>query len=388
MMHLVRRFEVLDVWRGLGALVVMVFHLDGHTNWSLHGAAFLINIQLLLDFFFVLSGFVVTAAYEDKLASGYGVGPYALRRLMRIYPLHLATLAALIVYFALRAAASPEGFDVHNVFDGWRYSAHAVVTNALLLHGVGLEPHFTWNYPSWSISAEVYTYLIFALVWAFTKGASRWVALAMFVLGLGLMTQYGFNLTIMALVRCVVGFAAGMLVRHLFVAAEGALARTPAAAAHAAELVVLGVWFWLLLGEERPYWLAAPFFSVAVFVFAWQRGFVSQLVRTPALRALGDQSYSIYMLHAVVILFVTDAVAALETSLGTTLTVPGPNGRLMGTETWIGDLTVLALLAVVVALSALTFRYIERPGRAWGQKLSDQWRRTGEFPLSLGGRAG
>ena len=157
-----RRFEALDSWRGLCALLVVVFHLNQDIHWSLLDAQFVHRFDRFVDFFFVLSGFVIASSYERRLGQGYGIVAFALRRFGRIYPLHLVTLAAMLAFALLRRPLVEGRFDQSLVFNGGIFDASAIFTNLTMLHGVGFENHLTWNYPSWSISAEFYTYLLFA----------------------------------------------------------------------------------------------------------------------------------------------------------------------------------------------------------------------------------
>src|SRR6266576_119115 len=90
------RFVVLDSWRGIAACLVALFHLEAYSHLvysHLHGVPFLGNSWLFVDFFFVLSGFVIAANYQQRLLDGFGVGRFLLLRLGRLYPLHFAVLA-------------------------------------------------------------------------------------------------------------------------------------------------------------------------------------------------------------------------------------------------------------------------------------------------------
>src|SRR2546428_12039863 len=84
-------------WRGIAACLVALFHLEAYSHLvysHLHGVPFLRNSWLFVDFFFVLSGFVIAANYQQRLLDGFGVGRFLLLRLGRLYPLHFAILAA------------------------------------------------------------------------------------------------------------------------------------------------------------------------------------------------------------------------------------------------------------------------------------------------------
>jgi peptidoglycan/LPS O-acetylase OafA/YrhL len=78
------RFHTLDGMRGIAAIVVMFIHclhLDGnYPGW-------LQNAFIAVDFFFILSGFVVYHAYAEKLKQGMQFRDYVARRVGRLYPL-------------------------------------------------------------------------------------------------------------------------------------------------------------------------------------------------------------------------------------------------------------------------------------------------------------
>lgn len=90
-----QRFQVLDGYRGIAAFAVLLFHIIPT------GAAQLAqNGSLAVDFFFMLSGFVLAAAYEDRLAGSLSVAGFMRIRLARLYPLVLLGAAIGAVCFA------------------------------------------------------------------------------------------------------------------------------------------------------------------------------------------------------------------------------------------------------------------------------------------------
>ena len=86
------RFVALDSWRGLAALGVAAYHLEG--GGILFDGPPITNMNSFVDFFFVLSGFVLAAAYGERLVQRFPIGRYMLLRLGRVYPLHLVMVLA------------------------------------------------------------------------------------------------------------------------------------------------------------------------------------------------------------------------------------------------------------------------------------------------------
>ena len=89
------RFEVLDSLRGVCALSVALFHLM--SSGYLVNNEFTKGSWLFVDFFFVLSGFVIAASYQERLERGYSVWRFMALRLGRVYPLHFAVLLVFAV---------------------------------------------------------------------------------------------------------------------------------------------------------------------------------------------------------------------------------------------------------------------------------------------------
>ena len=88
------RLDHLDGIRGVAAFCVMM----GHIRWPSALATLppFHTISLWVDFFFVLSGFVIAHVYLDRLAGGMPVLAFMGRRFARLYPLHLLMLLAFV----------------------------------------------------------------------------------------------------------------------------------------------------------------------------------------------------------------------------------------------------------------------------------------------------
>ena len=81
-------YDILDGLRGIAALLVIVYHVFECFDWTPvpHG-------YLAVDFFFVLSGFVIGYAYDSRWNEGLTVGQFFKRRLIRLHPAGASTTA-------------------------------------------------------------------------------------------------------------------------------------------------------------------------------------------------------------------------------------------------------------------------------------------------------
>src|SRR6202030_1461808 len=80
-----QRYVSLDALRGVAALMVALMHAS--IRWQPKMAP---SAHLAVDFFFILSGFVVAEAYDARLKSSMTFGEFALARVMRLWPMIVA----------------------------------------------------------------------------------------------------------------------------------------------------------------------------------------------------------------------------------------------------------------------------------------------------------
>jgi peptidoglycan/LPS O-acetylase OafA/YrhL len=365
------RFESLDGWRGLCAVAVAMFHLEAYSHF--YAWSFLRNSYLFVDFFFVLSGFVITATYRTKLLSDFSVWHFMLLRWGRLYPLHICILMAFIgielarVWFsgALGGAAGDKFVGAHSV--------GAILTNMLLIQSLHVHGMLTWNLPSWSISVEFYTYLVFAIALIVLARRIYILIAAIVLVGSALLlylvhginTDYEFGF-----IRCLVGFFMGIACYdiYLFVRLRRLSDTKSLALMTAVEVcnVTLVVVFICWFGQD---WVsvAAPFvFGVTVIIFSLEGGAVSEALKLPPFNFLGRLSYSIYMVHALMLIIMGYAVRAAEREWHVVLLRDG----YFGATQWEGDLAYVVLIILVIGASCFTFRSIEEPGRTMSRKLA------------------
>ncbi len=143
----------MDGLRGVAALAVVILH-----SWR--SSAMMINCQLAVDLFFMLSGFVIAWSYDDRLREGMPVHAFLLRRWIRLYPLILiAALGGILIAL------------IHNQTDPARaYPIGALATSGALslfampyLGPYMSEKAFTFDIPLWSMFFEIAANLVYVL---------------------------------------------------------------------------------------------------------------------------------------------------------------------------------------------------------------------------------
>src|SRR5690349_3008211 len=86
-----KRFEVLDVLRGVAVSMVVLFHMSAFSDTPLINNHLVGNSDLFIDFFFVISGFIISHNYRH-ISSLEKLQQFLKRRWLRMYPLHLTLL--------------------------------------------------------------------------------------------------------------------------------------------------------------------------------------------------------------------------------------------------------------------------------------------------------
>ena len=157
------RYEILDGLRGVAALMVVVFHL--FETYSKGPAYQIVNHgYLAVDFFFVLSGFVVGYAYDDRWdrMSTWG---FFKRRLTRLHPMVIAGTVVGAALFFFSGPAFPKTQEV----EAWKFILCLVMGlfiipcgNRLDIRGWGELNSF--NGPQWTLTLEYIGNILYAFI--------------------------------------------------------------------------------------------------------------------------------------------------------------------------------------------------------------------------------
>lgn len=384
--------------------MVVIYHFSFLVNAEMLHNRLLSNAYLFVDFFFVLSGFVVCHAYRNRLASGRQFGGFLLRRIGRLWPLHLAILFGLMVAMTVINVGGlyPDSFTIET--DRGNYSLHALVLNALLLNSMGFYGT-SWNGPAWSIGAEFYTYVLFAIV---TLIAGRRLLPAALIISLTAMVgillfapsfmnstaDYGF-------IRCIAGFFMGVVAYHAhdWLRDKRGLRdkKLPLATLSEIGVILLAGLFIASAGqgpdEVGAFSVLAPVaFSLAILVFAREQGMLSKALQVRPLRALGGWSYSIYLIHMPLLILLGYGIWLYGSFAGVPVRfdvmVDGHLKRLYDLGNPVATYAMLAgFIGVVIALAAGTYALIEVPWRDWFTRLARNYETRGRTFALLRPRA-
>ncbi|NKE44029.1 acyltransferase [Roseomonas frigidaquae] len=336
--------------RGIAAWFVVVFHfreaLPAATpGWVQLAAA---HGYLAVDLFFMMSGFVIALNYARQFEGGAdarGLLTFYGFRLARIYPLHLFMLLAYLSVPAALVLFSRSGLPEAG-FDPEYY-----VASLLLIQNWGMFDELRWNIPAWSISTEWFAYLVFPLLVLAITRRLRTAGATLALLGgllllLGGVTWWqggglGSDIPRFGLLRCVIEFGIGMCIHRVCALRGGAPAAGPAFALGA--LLCLGS-----VAFVADYLLAPLGFVLLIFHLLDGRNGLARLLENRGLEWLGLVSYSTYLSHYLIKVWVKFLLEGRGF----------PEG-----------LPLLAYLLATLAASALLFHLVEKPGQRWGRAL-------------------
>lgn len=158
------RYEILDGLRGVASLIVVAFHLFETYSPGPKGQI-LNHGYLAVDFFFVLSGFVIGYAYDDRW-NRMTTWDFFKRRLVRLHPMVImGTLIGVVFYYF----GDSEGFPVLIQTPWWKVLLVMLLACLMIPVGTGLDIR-GWgetnplNGPNWSLTWEYVANILYALV--------------------------------------------------------------------------------------------------------------------------------------------------------------------------------------------------------------------------------
>lgn len=372
MNHSLTYLTTLTPLRGIAALLVVIFHSSLYvmpmTDPAITG---LINEGWLwVDFFFILSGFVLSHVYGHYFETSVTTSrfmSYVGARFARIYPLHLFALVCItIAAIFIRQEASQIDPVLQPMFSYWGFPA-----SLLLIQSMHIFPIAPLNGPAWSLSTEWWVYMLFPLfvgplrrLPVFGKVLS-WLGVAAFYYFLmyyiapryGLTRQITLNLVAdWGFFRCAAGFGLGML---LYDAYQNNWSR---------KITGNGLFFTLAFGlillamhTHMHSLLIIALFLPVILSAAYQTGWVKQVFSIRPLQRLGDWSFSIYMVHVPIIYLFYIPWLRKKPDLLAHYSPTGPANP----DYTEGQIFCIMLICITLVVATLTYNFIEVPARRY-----------------------
>ncbi|MCI5705841.1 MAG: acyltransferase, partial [Odoribacter sp.] len=306
-------YQLLDGLRGVAALMVMWYHIfEGFATSPIdqnfnHG-------YLAVDFFFMLSGFVVSYAYDDRWKSSLTLKGFLKRRLIRLQPMVVMGVFLGAITFIIQGQKQWDGTPVT-----LSMLFLALLLNLFLIPAIpGSRPEvrgngemYPLNGPNWSLFFEYIGNILYALF--IRKMSTRWLATLTCISGLGLTlfalcNLYGFGHLGVGwslsdynfpggMLRLLFSFCAGLLISRIFkpIAVRGAF--------WICSLLIILLLSIPYIGNENTLWTNGLYDSVCILIIfpllLWigASGKATDNKTARVCKFLGDISYPVYVVH-------------------------------------------------------------------------------------------
>ena len=372
--------------RAFPPLMVVMFHFsEGHHYSGFRPLDFLATRGYLwVEFFFVLSGFILTYAYWPRVKDLFtraGYLAFLRARLIRLYPLHLfMLLVLLLIVVGLRALAAHGGYL--SIFDTKYHqdvSAKGFWLSLFLVHAWNSMGSLTWNGVSWFVSVEFALCLLFPVLLWLAEGR-LWRGFALIAAGLaGLLallvtSKHGLDITFHnGVLRGVSDFSVGVGLAVLFRRVKPR-DRLPEWMHSLLQILLLSLLAYVVMNTgwshtRMDIFTVLPLMAL-VFALAFDRGIVARLLQMRLPQILGEWSYAVYLGQTACLL----AIRFFEQRL-----YPPPDAIVLGQPfaSLIWWLEPLCLVIVCVLWGGLLAHFVEHPAasalrRYFGRRLDPQ----------------
>lgn len=340
-----RVFHTLDALRGSAAIGVVVYHMSlAFTPIAAPGG------YLAVDLFFMMSGVVLSHAYEGRFKAGMGALDFMRARLIRLYPLYLlGTVFGILVALASLLGRNSQTWDASSLLQ----SASRALFFVPNVSTTPVNEMFPLNIPSWSLFFEFLVNLLFVLFWPLLT-SRRLVALSLLMAGAVMLAivlkgsidqgSIASSFTV-GLARTVFGFCVGVLIARRILRVHR----------HKSNLRVIGIVGVVVIaltgrpeGELRAIWDAVCVLVVFPLIVYWATIIDPGERLRKVATFLGVTSYAVYVLHTPVSSVLNSAARYFAGITG--VSVGGP---------YLG----VAVLAILLTGCWLIDKYFDMPVR-------------------------
>jgi peptidoglycan/LPS O-acetylase OafA/YrhL len=348
--------------RFFAAIYVVLFHFAGSCKWISVAVDKIVQYGYIgVSIFFVLSGFVLAYNYHD-MSFPSGRKRFWAARFARIYPLYIFAFIISIPGYLFYT-------KVDSLSSGMKFGTQVVLEAGLL------QAWTPWtscgvNYPGWSLSVEVFFYLLFPFILTrlirlsnrrlLALGVVLWLGLLIAPATYQILLAFQKDSQTLALEAAVIDyvpllhlpqFAIGMIAGLIYVRERRAgpsLNKVVAISAWIAfGVIALALFFVSIPYDFVNNGLFAPLFALIFFALAYETSLVAKLLSHPVFRLLGDSSYAIYLLQVPLADYFT------------WVTMGGPH------QDSIPPRLLVFYTILLVAASIGSYCLMEKPARKW-----------------------
>lgn len=342
------RITKLDGLRGVFCLMVVLYHYDPKSLPEQISSSFIIRQSwIFVEFFFVLSGYVICYNY-NSMSNKKQLKSYVIKRFTRLYPLLFFSTMLFLSFEIVMNLYFPFYINTRESLNHLLYQTLDTLTfmNSTPVFGSTLG----MNSPSWSISSEMISYIVFGIITVFFRGRNQtrlFISLILisciFLFNKELFLDYDF-----AFIRGIMSFSLGVLIykypfkkirlpnyTEIFI---------PVLIVISLYLLNSGVGF---LKEFHKICTINIVFFISIHILLKTQGFFSKLLDTSFFQFLGKISYSVYLNHFLLITIIPRGIFSI-----------------IGFEKTFNNMLVVLFLSLgfLIIYSKYTFHYIELNG--------------------------
>jgi peptidoglycan/LPS O-acetylase OafA/YrhL len=357
-----KHYEILDGLRGVAALLVVIFHIFETFNEGSRFKQIMNHGYLAVDFFFLLSGFVVAYAYDDRWGK-MNTWEFYKRRLIRLQPMVIMGMIIGAIFYYFQASNT---FPQIAGMEVWKVILTMVIGFTLLpippsleIRGWG-EMH-PLNGPAWSLFFEYIANILYALF--FRKFSNKVLGIFVLIFA-GMLINYtvfgpkgdvigGWSLNLeqmnVGFTRLLYPFFAGVLLSRLgkLIHIKGAF--------WICSIMILVIFSIPRIGDENSLWMNGLYESFSIIllfpliVAIGAGGEIKNALSLKICKALGNISYPIYIIHYPLIYWYTAWVIDNK--------VPLKDGYVLG----------IGVLISSIIIAFLCLKFYDEPVRNWLQ---------------------
>jgi peptidoglycan/LPS O-acetylase OafA/YrhL len=343
-----RNFHSIDFLRGIAAFCVVIFHFK---NFTMGGAAMMRPPSILNDIallrwldpiresgslavmaFWAISGFVFTSVYSGKQPGAFS---FFIKRFARLYPLHALTLLV-IALLQIAAIGLLGHFLIYQENDPWSFVLHIFYASDW-----GLQHGRSFNFPIWSVSAEILIYAIFWLVVRFFRLTLLRLAAIWLIFEVAAVATHSKDI-----ILCGVFFFGGAITYSIYRLWAVERLRSLMALASVAFVASLAAG---IVGARLPMtlWLLPAIGALLLLLICAEDLGLGRFFRHT--KPVGDITYSSYLWHSPIQIAILLGAGLGWWSLNSLFT----------------DAFFVIYLALIFVVSTASFRWIERPAQRW-----------------------
>ena len=348
-----KKFEALETYRAFAALMICAIHFNLNTPLVNHFLA----SGIFVPFFFTLSGYVIYYNYHKKINNFTQLKEFSIKRFFRLYPLHLFFLIVFLIIEVARYIIGIKFGIFSNIEPFEKNNFFAFLCNIILLQTF-LDVN-TFNTPSWSISAEFYTYIFFATLMIY-RFKHMYIILIILILFFRLNNDnsLGPSTTFLSFVDCIYCFLIGVLFCKIYFRYNKKKFFNNLTPIFSILFMIISILSIKFLKDNLTFFI--PFIFGLLILFSSnldKRSLIGKFICNNFFVYLGKISYSIYLSHLFVFWSVTQALRFIFKV--DTYTEMQTGDIRLNLDVYSSSIIVIICYILTILISVMSYRFIE-----------------------------